>query len=99
MEQRKNVAALTWCREEGQIVVTVQCPSVADGFQRHLTALSLGKSDRRPQTVAYDGSSFAARCGKGFGPPVTEVDRCWLVAKMAEARTVRELRSMSGVEG
>ena len=44
-----------------------------------------------------DGSRFAAKCGKGFGPPVTEVDWYVLVAKMAETPPVKELRSMSAV--
>ena len=42
-------------------------------------------------------SRFAAKCGKGFGPPVTEVDWCWLVAQMAEAPTAEEPRSMIDV--
>ena len=31
------------------------------------------------------------------GPPVTVVNRYWLVAKVAESPTAQELRSMSGV--
>ena len=45
----------------------------------------------------YDVSEFAADGCKGFGPPVIEVDWYRLVAKMAEAPAVRELRSMSDV--
>ena len=62
----------TWCRVEEQIVVKrVQCAKVADGFQTHQTAPAPGMSDRRPQRAAYAVSRL---CGKGFGPPVTEVD-------------------------
>ena len=42
-------------------------------------------------------SKYAVKGGKGFGPPVTDLDWYWLVAKMAEASTPREPRSMSDV--
>ena len=60
---------------------------------RHQTALTLGKSDRR---AAYDVTRFASKCGKGFWPPVTEVDLRWLAVKMAEAPSA-VLRNMSDV--
>ena len=45
----------------------------------------------------YDMSKYAAKGGKGFGPLVPEVDWYWLVAKMTEVATPRELRSTSDV--
>ena len=44
-------------------------------------------------------SKYAAKGGKGFGPPVTEADWYRLVAKMAEAPTPRVVRSTSDVVG
>ena len=83
--------------EDHIVAKRVQCPKVADGFEIHRAALTLIKSDRRAQRALYDVSKFAARSPKGFGPPVTEVAWYWSVAKMAEAPTVKGLRSMSGV--
>ena len=70
---------------------------MADGFLTHQTALTLVGSDRRAQGAACDVSKFAAEGCKGFGPLVTEEHRYWLVVKMAEAPTVKERRSTSGV--
>ena len=61
----------------------VQCPKVADGCEIHQTAIVLVKS-----RAGYDVTKFAARGGKGFGPPVIEVAWCWWP---------RWQRSMSGV--
>ena len=55
------------------------------------------ESDKWAQRSVYGMSKYAAKNGKAFGPQVTEVDWSWLVAKIAEAPTPRELRSMSGV--
>ena len=54
----------------------------------------LVKSDRR---AAYDVTRFASKCGKGFWPPLTEVDLRWLAVKMAEAPSAHVLRNMSDV--
>ena len=44
----ENGTALVWCRVEEQIVVNkVQFPKVADSFQIHHIALTLGRHDRR----------------------------------------------------
>ena len=93
----ENGTALEWCRVEEQIAVKgVQCPDVPMAF-RYTSLLSPSlKSDRRAQRAAYDVSRFAAGWSKGFGPPVTEVDWFWLMAKMGEAPTVKVLRNMSG---
>ena len=59
------------------MVNRVQCPKMADGFQIHPTSPTLGKRDRQAQRAAYDVSRFAAKGGKGSGPPVAEVDWRW----------------------
>ena len=80
----KNGVALDRRRDEEQIVVKrVRCPDVADGFQTHKTTLTLGTRDRRTQR----------RRTMCPGLPL----RDWLLAMMAEAPTVKELRSVSGV--
>ena len=61
----------------------MQCAEVADGFERHPTALALVKSSRRAQRSVYYVFKFPAKCGKVSGPPATEVDCFWLAATMA----------------
>ena len=51
-----------------------------------------GRRDRRMTCP-----SLRLRAAEALGPPVTEVDWYWLVAKISEAPTPRELRSMSDV--
>ena len=43
-------------------------------------------------------SKFTTQIGKDFGPPVPEIDWSWLMTKMTEAPSTRELKSMSDVE-
>ena len=65
---------------------------------RHTKLLSLFvnmTSQHKEQRTICPG--FTAWCGKGFGPPVTKVDRYLLVAKMSGKRTVKELRCMREV--
>ena len=89
----ENGTTLKLSQMEVQIVVKRgQCPKVADGVQIHQTTLC--KSDRQAQRATDDFSRFSAKCGKGFGSPVTEVDWYSLVGKTAEAPTVKELRSI-----